>query len=94
MPINRHIWFLITPIFICSDSSRKNRKTQSVFFLVSEHSLFGIHDVTWLLRHGQRMIGSGLLVTIPFALGRPPKLVVEMAKRSTEWETVMEEYEA
>ena len=61
---------------------------------MSEHSLFGIPDVTWWLRRGKRMIGSGLLVTVPFALGRPPKLVVKKAKRSTECETVMEEYEA
>ena len=32
--------------------------------------------------------------TIPFALGRPLESMVERAKGSTEWETVIEEYEA
>ena len=61
---------------------------------MSEHSLFGIPDVTWWLRLNQRMIGSGLLVTVPFALGRPTESVVERVKRSAEWDIMMEEYEA
>ena len=46
------------------------------------------------LYYGQRMIESGLLVTVPFALRRPLESAVESAKRSAEWETVMEDYEA
>ena len=86
MPINRHLWFLITPIFIRSHFPRKKR-TQKVFSLMGEYSFFGIPSFNRQLRRGQRTIRGGLLVIVPFALRRPLESVVERAKGSTKWET-------
>ena len=57
---------------------------------MSEHPLFGILGDNWWLRRGQRMIRGGLLVAIPFALGRPLEFMVEGAKEFAERETAME----
>ena len=61
---------------------------------MNEHSFLSIPGVTWWLHCGQRMIRSGLLVIVPFALGRPLESMVERVKGSAERETVMEVYEA
>ena len=61
---------------------------------MSEHPLFGVPDDNWWLHRGQRMIRGGLVMTVPFALGRPLELVVERAEGPARRETAMEEYEA
>ena len=68
----------------------EKKKPKSVSLTMSGHSFFGITGVNWWFCCGQRMIRGGLLVVMSFALGRPPEFMVERAKESAEWETMVE----
>ena len=88
-PINRHLRFLISPIFLRSHYFRK-KELRSVSLSMSGHSFFGIAGVNWWLCCGQRMIRGGLSVVVPFAVGRPPEFMVEGVKELAERETAVE----
>ena len=72
------------------DILSEKKELRSISLSMSRHSFFGIPGINWLLCRGQRMIRGGLLVAVPFTLGRPLEFMVEGAKDSAERETVVE----
>ena len=83
MPINRRLWFLVSPIFLHSYFPIKKR-IQTAFKSVSGHSFFDINGINWWLCCGQRMICDKLSVVVLFASVRPLEFMVEGVKESQE----------